>query len=129
MKRRLATFVVEDPAAMLWGGERIFRDGKLIGSTTSGYYGFTLGRAIALGYVRHDEAITPEFITSGKYDDRFRRKTIPGQSHCSSRPTIQRTSESCAELGQAPTGISAAGSILTTANARLRSFLLLNGTN
>lgn len=74
VKRRLAAFIVEDPAAMLWGGERIFRDGKLIGATTSGYYGFTLGRAFALGYVRHEEAIAPDFITSGKYTIDFAGK-------------------------------------------------------
>jgi 4-methylaminobutanoate oxidase (formaldehyde-forming) len=80
VKRRLASFVVEDPAAMLWGGERIFRDGKLIGSTTSGYYGFTLGRALALGYVRHEETITPEFITSGKYTIDFAGKQYPAKA-------------------------------------------------
>jgi 4-methylaminobutanoate oxidase (formaldehyde-forming) len=80
VKRRLASFIVEDPAAMLWGGERIFRDGKLIGSTTSGYYGFTLGRALALGYVRHDEAVTPDFITSGNYTIDFAGKQYPAKA-------------------------------------------------
>ena len=63
VKRRLASFVLDDPAVMLWGGERIFRDGQLMGTTTSGYYGFTLGRALAFGYVKSDEIITPEFVT------------------------------------------------------------------
>jgi heterotetrameric sarcosine oxidase gamma subunit len=80
LKRRLASFVVEDPDAMLWGGERIFRDGKLIGSTTSGYYGFTLGCALALGYVRHEESVTPEFITSGKYAIDFAGKQYPAKA-------------------------------------------------
>jgi len=38
-----------------------------MGTTTSGYYGFTLGRALALGYVKHDEVITPDFVLDGKY--------------------------------------------------------------
>ena len=80
VKRRLASFVVEDPEAMLWGGERIFRDGKLMGTTTSGYYGFTLGRAIAFGYVKHDEVITPEFVLSGKYTIDFAGKPYPAQA-------------------------------------------------
>jgi len=74
IKRRLASFVVDDPEAMLWGGERIFRDGKLMGTTTSGYYGFTLGRVLAFGYVKSDEIITPEFVTCANYTIDFAGK-------------------------------------------------------
>jgi glycine cleavage system aminomethyltransferase T len=80
VKRRLASFVVEDPEVMLWGGERIFRDGKLMGTTTSGYYGFTLGRAIAFGYVKSDEIITPEFVLSGKYTIDFAGKQYAAEA-------------------------------------------------
>ncbi len=80
VKRRLASFVVEDPDAMLWGGERIFRDGKLMGTTTSGYYGFTLGRALAFGYVKSDDIITPEFVTSGQYTIDFAGKQYPARA-------------------------------------------------
>jgi 4-methylaminobutanoate oxidase (formaldehyde-forming) len=80
IRRRLASFVVEDPEVMLWGGERIFRDGKLMGTTTSGYYGFTLGRAIAFGYVKHDEIVTPEFVLNGKYTIDFAGKQYPARA-------------------------------------------------
>lgn len=80
IKRRLASFAVEDPEVMLWGGERIFRDGKLMGTTTSGYYGFTLGRALAFGYVKSDEVITPEFVTGGKYTIDFAAKQYPAKA-------------------------------------------------
>ena len=80
VKRRLASFVVEDPDVMLWGGERIFRDGKLMGTTTSGYYGFTLGRAIAFGYVKSDDLITPEYVTGGKYTIDFAGKQYPAKA-------------------------------------------------
>jgi 4-methylaminobutanoate oxidase (formaldehyde-forming) len=59
--------VVEDPEPVLWGAERIFRDGACIGYTTSASYGHTVGGAVALGYVRHQEPITPDFIRAGKY--------------------------------------------------------------
>jgi 4-methylaminobutanoate oxidase (formaldehyde-forming) len=74
VKRRLASFVVDDPEAMLWGGERLFRDGKLMGMTTSGYYGFTLGRALAFGYVKSDDVITPDYVLNGKYTIDFAGK-------------------------------------------------------
>jgi len=80
IKRRLASFVVEDPDPMLWGGERIFRDGKLMGTTTSGYYGFTLGRALAFGYVKSDDVITSEFVTSAKYTIDFAGRQYPAKA-------------------------------------------------
>jgi 4-methylaminobutanoate oxidase (formaldehyde-forming) len=67
LKRRLVTFVLEDPEPMLWGSEPILRDGAPVGYTTSGSYGHTIGGAIAMGYVNHSQAITPEFIMSGAY--------------------------------------------------------------
>ncbi len=79
VKRRLASFVVEDPGVMLWGGERIFRDGKPMGATTSGYYGFTMGRALAFGYVKSDGIITPEFVLGGSYTIDFAGKQYPAQ--------------------------------------------------
>jgi 4-methylaminobutanoate oxidase (formaldehyde-forming) len=80
IKRRLASFVVEDPEAMLWGGERIFRDGKLMGTTTSGYYGFTLGRPLAFGYVKCEDVITPDFVLAGKYTIDFAGKQYPARA-------------------------------------------------
>jgi 4-methylaminobutanoate oxidase (formaldehyde-forming) len=49
-KRRLATFTL-DGFVPLHGGEPILLGGTVIGSVTSGGYGHTMGRAIALGYV------------------------------------------------------------------------------
>ncbi|MBN1317130.1 MAG: aminomethyltransferase family protein [Anaerolineales bacterium] len=50
---KLATILIEDdyvPPA----GDRIFKDGKPVGQTTSAAFGYTLGRAITLGYVPVD---------------------------------------------------------------------------
>ncbi len=38
------------------GGEPIFMDGKGIGRVTSGTYGYTVGKSLALGYVKGDPA-------------------------------------------------------------------------
>ena len=40
-----------DPEPLLFHGEPILRDGKIVGQVTSGNYGHTLGGAIGLGYV------------------------------------------------------------------------------
>ena len=50
-----------------WGGERIYRDGRCAGHTTSGAYGHSVGGAVALGYVHHAEPITADFIKSGRF--------------------------------------------------------------
>ncbi len=67
--KRLGTFVLTDPEPNLWGGERIFRNGICVGYTSSGSYGFTVGGAVALGYVRHPDglAVDREFLISGTY--------------------------------------------------------------
>jgi len=50
VRRKLCTFVLDDPLPV-YGGETILHDGTVIGSTTSGNYGFTVGRSIVYGYV------------------------------------------------------------------------------
>jgi len=66
-KKRLAIFTVEDPDACLWGGEIILRDGKVVGYTTSGSFAHTLGRGIAMGYIRHADGVDASFVKGGDY--------------------------------------------------------------
>ena len=66
-KRQLVSLVLEDPSVMLWGNEPIHRNDTVVGHTTSGAFGHTLGGAVALGYIRHDDGITPEFLDRGSY--------------------------------------------------------------
>lgn len=68
VKRRLVLFVLDDPEPVLWGSEPIYRDGQIVGYTTSGSYGHTVGGAIAMGYVKHTSVVTPEFIRAGRYE-------------------------------------------------------------
>src|SRR5690348_3850266 len=51
IKSRLATFTLDDPQRMLYHNEPVWRDGELVGRTTSGMFGHTIGRPIAFGYV------------------------------------------------------------------------------
>ncbi|MCP4002946.1 MAG: FAD-dependent oxidoreductase [bacterium] len=59
LERRLVVFVLEDPAPLLLHDEPVWRDGVLVGRTTSGAFGHSVGRACGLGYVSwspHDSA-------------------------------------------------------------------------
>ena len=49
--RRLVTFVVEASDADAIGDEPVWHDGEVVGWITSGGYGHSVGRSIALGYV------------------------------------------------------------------------------
>jgi 4-methylaminobutanoate oxidase (formaldehyde-forming) len=68
LRKRLATFVCEDPDAVLLGRETILRDGEQVGYLTSGGYGYTVGRPIGMGYVRKADGVDDAFLTSGSWE-------------------------------------------------------------
>jgi glycine cleavage system T protein len=76
VRRRLLVFTLEDPEPLLFGDEPIYREGELVGRTSSAAYGHTVGRAAALGYVSHTTAIDRAFVETGRWEleiacDRF----------------------------------------------------------
>ena len=66
--RRLAIFVLDDPEPLLLGEEPIYRDGEMVGRTTSGNYGHALGRSVGMGYLENEKGATPGWIRSGSYE-------------------------------------------------------------
>ncbi|MFQ5785324.1 MAG: FAD-dependent oxidoreductase [Alphaproteobacteria bacterium] len=54
-RRKLCCFALEREAPV-HGGEAILREGRVLGVTTSGAYGYTVGKSIVLGYVPAEEA-------------------------------------------------------------------------
>ena len=65
--RRLVQFALEDPEPLLYHNEPISRDGTIVGRTSSGAYGHTLGRAVALGYVEGRD-VTPDLLAAGRWE-------------------------------------------------------------
>jgi 4-methylaminobutanoate oxidase (formaldehyde-forming) len=53
--RRLATVTI-DPGATIYGGEAVWRDGRVLGRLRSGGYGYTVEKNIGLVYVPVDLA-------------------------------------------------------------------------
>ena len=51
LNRRMVQFLLEDTGALAFHNEPILRDGKIVGTVTSGNYGHALGGPVALGYV------------------------------------------------------------------------------
>jgi 4-methylaminobutanoate oxidase (formaldehyde-forming) len=68
LTKRLLTFVLEDAAALPWGDEPILRDGRVVGTVTSAAFGHTLGRAVAMGYVREPGGVDEAYVTSGRFE-------------------------------------------------------------
>ena len=51
LSRRLVQFRLKDAEPLLFHNEALVRDGKIVGTVTSGNYGHFLGGAIGMGYV------------------------------------------------------------------------------
>lgn len=68
LRKRLAILTLDDPEPILWGSEPVFRNGVAVGYTTSGTYGHSLGRSVAMAYVRHAGGVTSEFLSTGRYE-------------------------------------------------------------
>jgi 4-methylaminobutanoate oxidase (formaldehyde-forming) len=68
--RRVASFVVREPAAYPWGGELVLRDGVPAGQVTSAAWGATLGTGVGLALVgdRASATATAEWIRSGDWE-------------------------------------------------------------
>ncbi|HYB40831.1 MAG TPA: FAD-dependent oxidoreductase, partial [Candidatus Methylomirabilis sp.] len=66
--KRLVILTLEDPAALPWHDEPILRDGAMVGWVTSAAFGHTLGRAVAMGYVRNPGGVDRRFVESGRYE-------------------------------------------------------------
>ena len=69
VRRRLVQLALGDAERLLYGNEPIWRDASLVGRTTSGMFGHTLGRAVALGYVEnHGAVVDAGFVHGGQYE-------------------------------------------------------------
>ncbi len=56
LRKKLLTFVFEDPAVYGWGGEAIVMDGQTVGELSSVGWSLKTGACVGLGYVRGEAA-------------------------------------------------------------------------
>ena len=66
--RRLLQFLLLDPDPLLYHDEPIWADGEMVGRTTSGAYGHSLGGAVALGYVSGSEQTVASLVASARFE-------------------------------------------------------------
>jgi sarcosine dehydrogenase len=80
LTKRLLTFVLEDAAALPWGDEPILRDGRVVGTVTSAAFGHTLGRAVAMGYVRDPGGVDEAYVAGGRFELDVAGDRIPARA-------------------------------------------------
>ena len=66
--KRLVMFRLEDPKPDLHKDELIRMNGEIVGYLRSGVYSFTLGRAIGMGYVRHQAGVTKALLEANRFE-------------------------------------------------------------
>ena len=66
--KRLLQLALLDREPLLYGNEPVWLGKSIVGRTTSGAYGHTLGAAIALGFVEHPEVATRGFVEAGGFE-------------------------------------------------------------
>jgi 4-methylaminobutanoate oxidase (formaldehyde-forming) len=76
LAKRLVSLVLDNPELLPWGDEPIWCDGKLAGSVTSAAFGHTLGRGVALGWIRRDEGVGADWLEGARVE-----MEIAGQRH------------------------------------------------
>jgi glycine cleavage system aminomethyltransferase T/glycine/D-amino acid oxidase-like deaminating enzyme len=67
-RRRVVSFVCDDPDAMLWGGELVLRDGEPAGQVTSTAYGATVGACVGLALLRADGPVRQDDLEAGSWE-------------------------------------------------------------
>jgi 4-methylaminobutanoate oxidase (formaldehyde-forming) len=93
IKRKLVMFTPDDTEVMLYGGEPMYRDGVWMDNLRSGAFGFKVGSAVGMGYVKNGEGIAEEWILAGKYELEVQGQMIPAKVHVRSPydPKNERT--------------------------------------
>jgi 4-methylaminobutanoate oxidase (formaldehyde-forming) len=66
-RRRLVQVLVDDPQALLFHGEVVYRDGAAVGYVRAASYGHTLGAAVGLAMVEAPEPLTSSWVDSGEW--------------------------------------------------------------
>ena len=78
--RRLVLFTLEDPGAVAWGDEPIYRDDGLVGVLTSAAHGHTLGRAVGMGYVECRPGAPAGAVLAGRFEVDIAGRRVPAKA-------------------------------------------------
>ncbi|KNC47481.1 glycine cleavage T-protein [Thecamonas trahens ATCC 50062] len=89
--RRLLQILVDDPEPMMYHGEVVYRNGKVVGDIRAASYGHTLGGAVGLSMIEADEPINLRYINDAEWEVDIAGIRYPAQA--SSRPLYDPKNE------------------------------------
>jgi 4-methylaminobutanoate oxidase (formaldehyde-forming) len=75
--RRLVQFKLTDPEPLTYHDEPIYRDGVIVGRTSSGMFGHTVGAAIGMGYVTAADHIDQSLLDASSWEIEVANRRIP----------------------------------------------------
>ena len=76
LPKRLVGVSITDPTVTLLGRETILRNGEPVGWLTSAGYGYSVGKSIGYGYVRHVGGVTDDYLAKGHYELDVATRTV-----------------------------------------------------
>ncbi|WP_432470343.1 GcvT family protein [Amphritea sp. HPY] len=68
LKKRFVAFRFENPEPLCYHEEPIYADGRIVGRTTAGMFGHTVGATVAMGYIEHAAGVTKEWLESTEFE-------------------------------------------------------------
>ena len=78
--RRLVQLALQDDDKLLYHNEPIWRDDVLVGRTTSGMFGHTVGKPLAMGYIANAGGLADAaFVAAGRYEVEVAGERIPAE--------------------------------------------------
>ncbi|MDJ0669153.1 MAG: FAD-dependent oxidoreductase [Desulfobacterales bacterium] len=91
--RKMVQFTLDNPEAKLYQNEPIYQNGEQVSQITSGAYGFKVGSAVGMGYLKNPDGITNDWILDGQYEIMVEGERIPAKVHLRSPydPQNERT--------------------------------------
>jgi len=78
--KRLIQFRLEDPERLLFHDEPIYRDGALVGRTSSGMWSYVADRCLAMGYLANPDGVTKDWLDAGTFEIEVATERIPATS-------------------------------------------------
>ncbi|MGN6550686.1 MAG: GcvT family protein [Pararhizobium sp.] len=81
LRKRIVQFTVDDPEAVLWGGELVLRGGEPVGELRSASFGPTLGRSVGLALIEHAGGVSADFLDGGRFEIDLAGKTYAATAH------------------------------------------------
>lgn len=79
LTRRLVALKLEDPEPIIHHDEPIRCNGEMVGRTTSGRYGHSVGAAVGLAWIEHPDGVGREYLENGTFMIEVAGKEYPIQ--------------------------------------------------